>query len=83
MFLCFVDNGAGGFLTSQVSQPSNCLGFIAQSAVNYVDPSALNSLFELYFKFDVALFELITGSNLLVFISGHVIGRIIRGLTKV
>lgn len=83
MFLCFVGNGSGGWVTSEVSSVADCSGFVAQSAVGFVDSTALNSLFDLYFKFDASLFSFITGSNLLVFISGHVIGRIVRGLSKV
>lgn len=83
MFLCFVDNGAGGWNTSQVFLASDCTsGFIAQSPSTFFDIGALDALFKTYFAFDADFFSLIIESNLLVFISAFVIGRVNRALTR-
>lgn len=81
MFLCFVSNGSGGWVTSQVSASADCVGFVAQSAGAYVDSTALDALFKLYFDFDAVLSVEIMGFYFLAFVSGHVLGRTVRYLT--
>lgn len=79
MFLCFVSDGSSGWVTSQVTTAADCAGFVAQSAGAYFD---LDVLFKTYFEFSPSLFSLIIGWNFLVFVSGHVLGRIISSLNK-
>ena len=81
-FLCFVTNGAGGYLTNEVLTQDLCTGFISQSSVDYVSLSTLGTLFQTYFAFDVSLFAQLTGELLLVFTAGHILGRIIGGMRK-
>jgi hypothetical protein len=78
VFLCFVDNGAGGWNTSQVSLSTDCTGFVAQAANSYSD---LALLFKTYFEFDESLFGLIVGFNLVAFVTGYGLRRVIRGLS--
>lgn len=78
-FLCFVDNGAGGWNTTQVSLATDCTGFVAQAANSYSD---LALLFKTYFEFDVALAGEIIGWYSLSFVTGAVLGRTVRGLTR-
>lgn len=80
MFLCFVDNGAGGWNTSQVALSTDCAGFVAQAATSYSD---LALLFKTYFEFDEALFSTIVGLNLVAFVTGYGLRRVIRGLSMV
>ena len=54
MFLCFVSDALGGWVTSQVATSTECIGFVAQSAASYVDPTSLDALFKLYFDFDAS-----------------------------
>ena len=65
MFLCFVNDGVGGWITSQVTATADCMGFVAQSADSYSD---LALLFKTYFEFDESLFSLIVGFLLWVVI---------------
>ena len=76
MYLCFAQNLIGNFYSVQVATVGECSGFIAQSAVTFVEPSALDSLFKIYFQFDKLLFEQIVGWNLVVFVIGHCVGRV-------
>lgn len=78
-FLCFVDNGAGGWNTSQVSVATDCTGFVAQAANSYSD---LALLFKTYFEFSPAIFEQIVGWNLVVFVIGHCVGRVMMVARK-
>ncbi len=78
-FLCFVDNGAGGWNTSQVSVATDCTGFVAQAAGSYSD---LGLLFKTYFEFSPALFEQIFGWNLVIFVIGHCVGRVMMVARK-
>lgn len=82
MFLCFVSNGSGGWVTSQVSASSECVGFVAQSAGAYVDPTALETLFKLYFDFDPILASQIMGWYFFSFAMGHGLGRMMRTWQK-
>lgn len=75
MFLCFTDNGAGGWNTSQVVLSTDCTGFVAQSAVSYSD---LALLFKTYFEFDASLFSMIVTFNLVAFVTGYGIRRVVR-----
>lgn len=77
-FLCFVDNGVGGWNTTQVSVATDCTGFVAQAANSYSD---LGLLFKTYFDFDAVLAGEIMGFYFLAFVSGHVLGRTVRYLT--
>lgn len=80
MFLCFVDNGAGGWTTTQVSVATDCTGFVAQSANSYSD---LALLFKTYFEFDQNIFGLIVGFFLVAFVMGYSIRRVVRILSQV
>lgn len=79
MFLCFVSDGSGGWVTSQVTTAADCAGFVAQSAGAYFD---LDVLFKTYFEFDPVLFGEITGWYLLSFVMGHGLGRMMRTWRK-
>lgn len=79
MFLCFLSNGSGGWNTSQVSFATDCAGFVAQSADSYSDFALL---FKTYFQFDAALFEQIVGWNLVIFVIGHCVGRVMMVARK-
>lgn len=82
-FLCFSSIDGINYSTSQVATTGECInGFIAQSALTYVDPTALNDLFKLYFEFDPALFSQLLFWNLLSFISGHILGRVMQVFRK-
>ena len=78
MFLCFVNDGVGGWITSQVTATADCMGFVAQSADSYSD---LALLFKTYFEFDESLFSLIVGLNLVAFVTGYGLRRVVRGLS--
>lgn len=86
MFLCFVSNGLAGknagFDMTQVATSQECLGFVAQSASAYVDPTALDVLFKNYFAFDKVLSVEIMGFYFLAFVMGSVLGRTVRYLNK-
>ncbi|PSU02971.1 hypothetical protein C9I92_25015 [Photobacterium ganghwense] len=57
--------------------PSNeCQGYMIPSAVEY--QSFINPSLEI----DVELFNLVSGALLVTFITGHVLGRIVRYLGK-
>ncbi len=45
-------------------------------------PDSLKTLFDQYFALDPTMFELVFGSFMLAFVSGHVLGRVISGLRK-
>ena len=87
MLLCFVNAGFG-WNVSVVGAATDCAsGFVAQSAAAFVpntgggaggslDITALSSLFNIYFQFDKLLFEQIVGWNLVVFVIGHCVGRV-------
>lgn len=79
-FLCFVDDAAGGWNTSQVSLTSDCSGFVAQSAESYSD---LALLFKTYFEFDQEIFSLIVGVNLVAFVTGYGLRRVLRAMSLV
>jgi hypothetical protein len=79
VFLCFVDNGAGGWITSQVTIATDCVGFVAQSGSSYSD---LALLFKTYFEFDAVLAADIMGWYLLSFVMGHGLGRMMRTWRK-
>lgn len=79
-FLCFVDDGAGGWNTSQVSLTSDCSGFVVQSAESYSD---LALLFKTYFEFDQDIFSLIVGVNLVAFVTGYGLRRVLRAMSLV
>ncbi|MDD2864139.1 MAG: hypothetical protein PHC99_05375 [Methylococcales bacterium] len=76
-FLCFVDNGAGGWNTTQVSVATDCTGFVAQAAGSYSD-LGLGLLFKTYFEFDPAIFSMIVLWNMVAFVSGYSIRRVVR-----
>lgn len=79
-FLCFVDNGVGGWNTSQVSLATDCTGFVAQAAGAYSD---LGLLFKTYFEFDQSIFSLIVGFNIVAFVTGYGIRRVVRAMSMV
>lgn len=79
-FLCFVDNGSASWTTSQVVVPSDCAGFLAQSADSYSD---LALLFKTYFEFDQDIFALIVGVNLVAFVTGYGLRRVVRAMSNV
>ncbi len=79
VFLCFVDNGAGGWNTSQVSVATDCTGFVAQAAGSYSD---LGLLFKTYFEFDPSMFATILGFNFVAFVTGYSIRRVVRLLSS-
>lgn len=85
MFLCFVSNGkigtAAGYNITEVLNSVDCLGFVAQSASSFVNPSTLDTLFKTYFEFTPSLFSLIVGFNLVAFVTGYGIRRVVRGLS--
>lgn len=78
-FLCFVDNGVGGWDATQVSLTSDCTGFVVQAASSYSD---LGLLFKTYFEFDESLFSMIVGLNMVAFVFGYSIRRVIRILSS-
>jgi hypothetical protein len=68
---------------TQVAQITDCFtGYIAVQSVDYVSLSTLGTLFQQYFAFDELLFAQLTGEFILVFSSGHIIGRIIGVMRK-
>jgi hypothetical protein len=79
VFLCFVEDGFGGWNTSQVSLSTDCTGFVAQAANSYSD---LALLFKTYFEFDESLFSMIVGLNMVAFVFGYSIRRVIRILSS-
>lgn len=79
-FLCFVDNGTGGWNTTQVILPADCSGFVAQAANSYAD---LDLLFKTYFEFDANIFSLIVTFNLVAFVTGYGLRRVIRAMSLV
>ena len=92
MLLCFVNAGFG-WNVSVVGAATDCAsGFVAQSAASFVpntgggttgslDISALSSLFNTYFQFDVTTFEMIIGFNMVAFVTGYSIRRVVRLLS--
>lgn len=86
-FLCFVSNGltgaSAGFDITEVATSQSCLGYVAQMASSYVDQTALDVLFKTYFEFDESIFAMIVGFNMVAFISGYSIRRVIRLLSSV
>ena len=80
MFLCFTDNGAGGWNTLQVALSTDCTGFVAQAANSYSD---LAVLFKTYFEFDQNLFSMIVGLNLVAFVTGYGLRRVLRAMSMV
>ena len=79
-FLCFVDNGSGGWNTTQVVLTSDCSGFVAQAAGSYSD---LALLFKTYFEFDQDIFTFIVGVNLVAFVTGYGLRRVVRAMSMV
>lgn len=80
MFLCFVDDGLGGWTTSQVALSTDCTGFVAQAANAYSD---LDLLFKTYFEFDASLFSMIVGFNIVAFVTGYGLRRVLRAMSMV
>lgn len=80
-----------------VSQASECSGFVAQSAADFaanggggggsgggsVDLTGLTSLFQTYFEFDQQIFSLIIGFNLVAFVTGYGLRRVLRAMSLV
>lgn len=79
-FLCFVSNGLGSWNTTQVTFPVDCSGFVAQAANSYAD---LDLLFKTYFEFNQDIFSLIVGFNLVAFVMGYGLRRVVRAMTLV
>lgn len=86
-FLCFVSNGLtgknAGFDITEVATSQSCLGYVAQTASSYVDPTALDILFKTYFEFDASIFSTIVGFNLVAFVTGYGVRRVVRALSMV
>lgn len=88
MLLCFVNAGFG-WNVSVVAGAADCAsGFVAQSASTFVantgtgssggsfDITALSTLFDAHFQFSPAIFEQIVALNLVIFVIGHCVGRV-------
>lgn len=70
-------------LVSIVPDVTACAGgYVSVSATDYVSLSSLGTLFQTYFAFDDAAFAEIVAGLLLVFSSGHILGRIIGAMRK-
>jgi hypothetical protein len=93
MLLCFVNAGFG-WNVSVVAGAADCVsGFVAQSASTFVantgtgssggsfDITALSTLFNSYFQFDATIFEMILGFNMVAFVTGYSIRRVVRLLS--
>jgi hypothetical protein len=93
MLLCFVNAGFG-WNVSVVGGATDCAsGFVAQSSADFVsgggagssggsfDISALSTLFDTYFEFDATIFEMILGFNMVAFVTGYSIRRVVRLLS--
>ena len=83
-----------GWNVSVVAGAADCAsGFVAQSASTFVantgtgssggsfDITALSTLFDTYFKFDATTFEMILGFNMVAFVTGYSIRRVVRLLS--
>ena len=81
-FLCFTNNGAGTYTPNEVSTQAECLGYIVQQSSDFLSLSTLGTLFQQYFAFDDVLFEQLVGYQLLAFVSGHILGRIVGVMRK-
>ena len=93
MLLCFVNAGFG-WNVSVVGAATDCAsGFVSQAASSFVpntgaggaggsfDITALSTLFDAYFKFDATTFEMILGFNMVAFVTGYSIRRVVRLLS--
>ena len=74
-----VSSGNLVFNSTLVATPDLCPGgFLAVSADNYVSLSSLGTLFQTYFDFDATTFDLILTANLVTFVIGHGVGRMMN-----
>lgn len=65
-----------------LTPPGQC-EYLLVTATDYAANLNVNELFARYFAFDAALSIEIIGACLLVFVSGHVLGKILAGLRRV
>jgi hypothetical protein len=81
--LCFTPSSGDQFIMSIVGTPDGCnVGYLASHYSDYFTLSSLSSLFQLYFQFDASVFELVLGANLLAFVIGHGLGRMMMAWRK-
>ena len=66
----------------RLTPPAEC-EYLLITATDYAANLNVNELFARYFAFDAALSIEIIGACLLVFVSGHVLGKILAGLRRV
>lgn len=74
-----VTNGITTLSASELPSVADCTtGYVAVQSIDYVSLSSLGVLFQQYFAFDEAVFTAITGGLILVFVSGHALGRMMQ-----
>ncbi|TRW99832.1 hypothetical protein [Candidatus Methylobacter oryzae] len=71
-----------GVLSLDLATPFSGCSYVLISSNEYTSIAGLNDLFSQYFAFDSTMFELVFGSFMIAFVSGHVLGRVISGLRK-
>lgn len=81
--MCFKIDTRGVLQSTLVSSSNYCVdGYLAVHQTDFFTLSSISSLFAQYFSFDIDIFQLVLEANLVAFVVGHGLGRMMMAWRK-